>query len=46
MRKIPSGLNGSKNKVDKLDVDKLNPVSTDLKILTDVVEKEDVKKCL
>ena len=40
---MPSSLNSSK-KVDKLNIDKVKLVSTDLKKLSDVVGKEVVKK--
>ena len=33
-----------KNKVDKLDINKLKPVSVDLGKLSDAIEKELVKK--
>ena len=39
-----SGLNSLKTKVDKLYVDKLKPVPTNLNKLSDMVEKEFVKK--
>ena len=39
-----SGLNSLKTKVDKLYVDKLKPVPTNLNKLSDMVEKEVVKK--
>ena len=41
---MPSGLNNIKSKVDKLDLDKLVPVPTDLSRLSDVVQNEVVKK--
>ena len=41
---MSSSSNNFKIKVDKLDVDKLQPVLADLKKLSDVVDKEVVKK--
>ena len=41
---MPSTLNSFKYKADRLDVDKLKPVPVDLKKLSEVVEKEVVKK--
>ena len=41
---MPSSLNNFKIKVDKLDVDKLRLVLADSKKLSDVVDKEVVKK--
>ena len=37
-------MNRLKSKVDKLDVDNLKPVPTNLKKINDVIEKEVVKK--
>ena len=44
LEKAATTLNDSKSKVDKLDVDKLIPVSVDLSKLGDVVIDEVVKK--
>ena len=41
---MPNSLNNFKIKGDKLDVDKLQPVLADLRKLSDVVDKEVVKK--
>ena len=40
---MPSSLNSLKSQVDKLDVDKLKHLPTNLKKLSDVVDKEVVK---
>ena len=42
---VPSSLNGLKSKLDKLYVNKLEFVLADLKKLSDMIEKELVKKC-
>ena len=44
LEKVPTGFNSSKTKTDKLYVDKLEPVPTDLGKLSDVVKNEAVKK--
>ena len=44
MKNVPTNLSNLKNKVDKLDVAKLVPVSVDLSKLSDVVKKDVVKK--
>ena len=44
LKKLPSGLNSLKSKVDKLHVDKLEPVPVDLIKLSDIVKKEVAKK--
>ena len=44
LEKVPTGFNSLKTKTDKLDVDKLEPVPTDLSKLSDVVKNEAVKK--
>ena len=41
---MPNGLNNLKGKVDKLNVDNLPQVPTDLRKLRDVVENEAVEK--
>ena len=43
MKKVQSNLSDLKIKVDKLDVDKLKPVSVDLSKLSDVVNNDVVK---
>ena len=43
-KEVTSGLSNLKNNVDKLDVDKLVPVPTDLNKLNDVVKNKIVKK--
>ena len=43
-KNVPKGLNSLKSKVDKLDVDKLQTVATDLRKISDAVDKEVVKK--
>ena len=40
--KMPNGLNFLKSNIDKLDVDKLKPVSTGFKTLSDVVKNEEL----
>ena len=45
LEKVPTGLNRLKSKGDKLDVDKLIPVSINFKKLSDIVKKV-VKKTL
>ena len=44
MKNVPNDLNNSKNKVDKVDVDKLVAAPVDLSKLSDVVECDVVKK--
>ena len=44
MKNVPAGLNSLKSKVDKLDIDKLVPVTIDLNKLSDVVKNDAVKK--
>ena len=44
MKNLPANLNNLKNKVDKLDVDKLAPVPVDLSKLIDEVKDDVVKK--
>ena len=44
MKNKPTNLNNLKNKVDKLDVDKLAPVPVDLSKLSDVVKNDVVKQ--
>ena len=44
MKNVPTNLSTLKSKVDKLDVDKLVPVSVDLSKITDVIKKIVVKK--
>ena len=44
IRKVPSGLKNLKSKADELDIDKLNPVSVNLKKLSDAIEKKGVQK--
>ena len=44
IEKVASGLSNLKSKVNKLHVDRLEPVPIDLKRLCDVVHKEIVKK--
>ena len=46
LKNVLSGLNILKCNVDKLDVDKLQSVPVDSKKISDVVEKEVVKKDL
>ena len=41
---VPSSLNGLKSKLDKLYVNKLGSVPVNLKKLSDMIEKELVKK--
>ena len=41
---MPPGLSSLKSKADKLDVDKLVPVPTDLSKLSNVVKNDVVKK--
>ena len=43
---MPSKLNTLKNKVDKLDVDKLKPVPVDLEKLSNIVDNDVVKKTI
>ena len=43
---MPSKLNTLKNKVDKLDVDKLKPVPVDLEKLSNIVDHDVVKKTI
>lgn len=42
--KVPRGLNSLKSKANKLDVHKLKLTSTDLKKISDIVDKEVAKK--
>ena len=44
MKNVPNDSNNSKNKVDKVDVDKLVAAPVDLSKLSDVVECDVVKK--
>ena len=44
MKNVPSNLNNLKNKVDKLNVEKLVPVPVDLSKLSDVVKNDVAKK--
>ena len=44
MKNVPSNLSNLKSKVNKLDVNKLVPVSVDLSKLSDVVKIDVVKK--
>ena len=44
MKNVPTNLSNLKSKVDKLDVDKLVPVSIDLSTLSDVLKIDVVKK--
>ena len=44
MNNVPINLSNVKNKVDKLDVNKLVPVPVDLSKLTDVVKNDVVEK--
>ena len=44
MKNVPYGLSNLKNKIDKLDVNKLVPVPLDLRKLSDVVKNDVVKK--
>ena len=44
LEKVPSGLSNLKSNVDKLDVDKLIPAPVTLNKLSEVVDKEAVKK--
>ena len=44
MKNVPARLNSWKSKVDKLDIDKLVPVTIDLNKLSDVVKNDAVKK--
>ena len=43
---MPSKLNTLKNKVDKLDVDKLKPVPVDLEKLSNIVDNDVAKKTI
>ena len=43
---MPSKLNTLKNKVDKLDVDKLKHVPVDLEKLSNIVDNDVVKKTI
>ena len=43
---LKTNLANSKNKVDKLDIDNLVPVSVDLSKLSNVVQNEVVKKTM
>ena len=44
MKNVPYDLSNLKNKIDKLDVNKLVPVPLDLRKLSDVVKNDVVKK--
>ena len=44
MKNVPSGLRNLKSKVNKLDTDKLVPITVDLTKLSDVVKNDVVKK--
>ena len=44
LKNVPSNLSNLKSKVNKLDVNKLVPVSVDLSKLSDVVKIDVVKK--
>ena len=44
MKNVPTNLSNLKSKVDRLDVDKLVPVTVDLSKLSNVVKNEVVKK--
>ena len=44
MKNVPSNLSNLKSKVNKLDVNKLVPVSVDLSKLSDVVKNDVVQK--
>ena len=44
MKNVPYDLSNLKNKLDKLDVNKLVPVPLDLRKLSDVVKNDVVKK--
>ena len=44
MKNLPTNLGNLKSKSDKLDVDKLVPVSVDISKLSDVVKNDVVKK--
>ena len=44
MKNVPAGLNSLKSKVDKLDIDKLVPVTIDLNKLSDAVKNDAVEK--
>ena len=46
MKYVPTNLSNSKNKVGKLDFDKLVPVPADLSKLSDVAKNDVVKKDL
>ena len=46
MKNVPTNLGNFKNKVDKLDVDKLVPVPVDLSELSGVVKNDVVKKAV
>ena len=41
---VPSGLNSLKRKIDNLDVNKLKTVRIDLKTLSDIADKNVLKK--
>ena len=45
-KKVANGLSGLKSKVDKLDVDQLVPVHTDLSTLSNVVKNDIEKRCI
>ena len=44
MKNLPTNLGNLKSKLDKLDVDKLVPVSADISKLSDVVKNDVAKK--
>ena len=44
MKNVPARLNSWKSKVDKLDIDKLVPVTIDLNKLSDAVKNDAVEK--
>ena len=46
MKNVPTNLSNLKNKLDKLDGDKVVPVPVDLSKLSDVVKNDVVKKYL
>ena len=41
---VPSGLNSLKRKIDNLDINKLKTVRIDLKTLSDIADKNVLKK--
>ena len=44
MKNVPHNLSNLKNKIDKLDINKLVPVPLDLRKLSDVVKNDVIKK--